>query len=74
MAERDYSPSTSEERQLFPLTLDIKVDGPMKRRIEELTNEVATEYPNLPPIMWGGVLFAGFRLFQPVWKAILREG
>jgi len=60
MTEPSYEPLASEWGQLFPMTLSIRVDGPLKRRIEDLTAEISSAAPNLPPVVWGIVVFAGF--------------
>lgn len=43
MSQPDDQPLAHEWGQLFPMTLDIKVDGPFKRRIEDLIREVSRE-------------------------------
>jgi len=60
MAGSSYEPLASEWGELFPLTLNIRVDGPLRRRIEDLTSQIGRELPELPPVLWGVVLFAGF--------------
>lgn len=75
MDEASYEPLASEWGQLFPMNLSIKVDGPLKRRVEDLTAEISRAAPNLPPIVWGVVLFAGFmqlRAFTRSEKSFLR--
>jgi len=71
MGSQNYEPLASEWGRLFSMTLDIKIDGPFKRRLEDLTREVGQEAPHLPPIMWGIVLYAGFMLLR---MAIRSEG
>ena len=71
MSEPNYEPLPSELGKLFPVVLDVKVDGPFRRRIEDFTKEVSRETPDLPPVMWGIVLFAGFLLLR---MAIRSEG
>ena len=64
MSQPNYQPLAHEWGQLFPMTLDIKVDGPFKRRIEDLTREVSREALDLAPVMWSIVLSAGFILLR----------
>ena len=41
-----YEPSASDWGTLLPMTLEIKVDGPLKRRIEDLEKEIANTLLN----------------------------
>lgn len=57
----------SARRKLRPITLEMEIDGPLKRRIEDIISETKNAFPDFNEVTeeaFGNILFAGFMSFR----------